>query len=84
MKFGFCIGGDANEISLAEKAGADYVETAFDMLARDDGTGYDAFAVRRSPPSRSGPFLYQQDNEGKAGRRGCHCDHGSRAHDGRD
>lgn len=44
MKFGFCIGGDAGEIRLAELAGADYVETAFDMLARDDGTQYDAFA----------------------------------------
>ena len=45
MKFGFCIGGDAAEIRLAELAGADYVETAFDMLARDDGTEYDAFAA---------------------------------------
>ena len=45
MKFGFCIGGDANEIRLAELAGADYVETAFDMLARDDGAEYDAFAA---------------------------------------
>ena len=45
MKLGFCIGGDAHKIRLAELAGADYVETAFDMLARDDGAEYDAFAA---------------------------------------
>lgn len=45
MKFGLCIGGDANKIRPSVLAGADYVETGFDMLARDDGAEYDAFAA---------------------------------------
>ena len=43
MKFGFCIGGDVERVRIASAVGADYVETGFEVLARDDGTEYDAF-----------------------------------------
>ena len=43
MRYGFCIGGDAEKIKIADSIGADYVETGFDMLARDDESEYNAF-----------------------------------------
>ena len=50
MRFGFCIGGDIEKIMIAEKAGADYVETGFDLLAREDTAAFEAFgaALKRS------------------------------------
>ncbi len=43
MKFGFCVGGDTERVKIAKAVGADYVETGFEVLARDDGSEYDAF-----------------------------------------
>ena len=43
MRFGFCVGGDAEKVKIAQAVGADYVETGFDLLAREDGAEYDAF-----------------------------------------
>ncbi|MBQ6067277.1 MAG: sugar phosphate isomerase/epimerase [Clostridia bacterium] len=44
MKFGFCVGDDRERVAVAAAVGADYVETGFDTLAREDGARYDAFA----------------------------------------
>ena len=43
MKFGFCVGGDVERVRIAAKTGADYVETGFELLAKEDGTEYDDF-----------------------------------------
>lgn len=43
MKYGFCVGGDVERVKIAAGIGADYVETGFDVPAREDGTEYDAF-----------------------------------------
>ena len=44
MKFGFCIGDDYDKIKIAQECGADYVETGFNMLSRDPGGKFAAFA----------------------------------------
>ena len=36
MRFGVCVGGDAGRIQIAKKYGFDYVESAFEVLAKDD------------------------------------------------
>ena len=43
MKYGFCVGGDVERVKIAAAIGADYVETGFEVPAREDGTEYDAF-----------------------------------------
>ena len=43
MRYGFCVGGDVERVRIADEIGADYVETGFELLAREDGSEYDAF-----------------------------------------
>ena len=43
MRYGFCVGDDCERVAIAAAVGADYVETGFETLAREDGTKYDAF-----------------------------------------
>lgn len=44
MRFGFCVGDDCERVAIAAAVGADYVETGFETLAREDGSRYEAFA----------------------------------------
>lgn len=43
MKFGICIGGDAEKIAIAKKLGYDYVESGFALLANEDETEFTRF-----------------------------------------
>ena len=45
MRFGFCVGGDVERVKIAAAIGADYVETGFEVLAKEDGAEYDAFCA---------------------------------------
>lgn len=43
MRFGICVGSDANKITVAKKLGYDYVECGFSMLANEDDAEFTLF-----------------------------------------
>lgn len=43
MRFGVCIGGDYEKISVAKQCGFDYVESAFELLAADPKEKFEGF-----------------------------------------